>query len=81
MPYVKGTPLPARPLFLYTDLWRGGVHFESRGVLDADGHTKFIRDISHGMDQLYDLTIDPEELSNVADAQPGPSGQARRDGR
>jgi arylsulfatase A-like enzyme len=70
LPYLKGKPLPVRPIFLYTDLWRGGVHFESRGVLDVDGHTKFIRDISHGVDQLYDLTIDPAELSNVADARP-----------
>jgi arylsulfatase A-like enzyme len=70
MPYLHGTPLPVRPLFLYTDLWRGGVHFESRGVLDTDGHTKFIRDISHGMDQLYDLSTDPMELNNVADAKP-----------
>ena len=70
MPYLRGRPLPVRPLFLYADLWRSGVHFESRAVLDTDGHTKFVRDISHGVDQLYDLKIDPDELSNVADARP-----------
>jgi arylsulfatase A-like enzyme len=70
MPYLKGAPLPVRQLFLYTDLWRNGVHFQSRGVLDADGRTKFIRDVSAGMNELYDLKSDPDELSNVADAQP-----------
>ncbi len=71
LPYLRGAPLPPRPLFLYSDLWRNGVHFESRGVLDADGHTKFIRDVSAGMNQLYDLRADPAELSNVGDAHTG----------
>jgi choline-sulfatase len=70
MPYLKGVKLPVRPLFLYADLWRSGVHFNSRGLLDVDGHTKFIRNISAGMNELYDLRTDPDELSNIADAQP-----------
>jgi arylsulfatase A-like enzyme len=70
VPYLDGASLPARPLFLYTDLWRSGVHFESRGVLDVDGHTKYVRDVGHAADQVYDLASDPAELANVADARP-----------
>ena len=47
-----------------------GVHYVSRGVIDMDGRTKLIRNISYGMDQLYDLSTDPMELNNVADAKP-----------
>ncbi len=69
VPYLKGAPLPPRPLYLYSDLWRSGVHFESRGVLDVDGRTMFIRDVSAGMNQLYDLKVDRDELSNVAEVR------------
>jgi arylsulfatase A-like enzyme len=71
LPYLlRGKSMPPRPLFLHSETWRSGVHFESRGVLDAGGRWKFIRDVRIGFDQLYDLNADPEELSNLAAAKP-----------
>jgi arylsulfatase A-like enzyme len=75
MPYLKGAPLPARQLFLYADLWRDGVHFNTRGVLDEDGRTKFVHDVGTGANHLYDVKTDPEELSNVADVRPAVVGR------
>jgi hypothetical protein len=62
--------MPPRSLFFYSDLWRNGVRFESRAVLDVGGRLKFIRDVSVGINQLYDLETDPDELSNLADDRP-----------
>jgi arylsulfatase A-like enzyme len=70
MPYLKGAPLPARPLFLYADLWRDAVHFNARGVLDEDGRTKFVYDVSAGARHLYDVKSDPGELLDLAEARP-----------
>ena len=71
LPYLlEGAPLPPRPLFLYSDQWRTGVHYVSRGVLDVDGRTKFIRNVSAGTRELYDIQADPDELTNLADARP-----------
>jgi arylsulfatase A-like enzyme len=69
MPYlVGGKSMPNRPMFLYTDLWRAGVHYEARGVID--GHFKFIHDLTSGTSAVYDLAVDPDELMNLADAKP-----------
>jgi choline-sulfatase len=71
VPYLLGgQPMPSRPLFFYADLSRNGVHFESRGMLDVGGRLKFIRDVSVGINQLYDLETDPDELTNLADKMP-----------
>jgi choline-sulfatase len=71
LPYLlHGEPMPPRALFFYSDLRRNGVHFESRGMLDVGGRLKFIRDISVGINQLYDLEKDPEELLNIAEKRP-----------
>ena len=69
LPYMRGAPMPPRPLFLYSDQWRTGVHYVSRGVIDVDGRTKFIRDISPRRSSTTSWTI-PMELTNLADAQP-----------
>jgi arylsulfatase A-like enzyme len=70
MPYLRGEPMPARQLFLYSDQWRTGVHYVSRGVIDTDGRTKLIHNISVGSEELYDILDDPAELTNLADARP-----------
>ena len=70
LPYLQGKPMPPRPLFLYSDQWRTGVHYVSRGVIDVDGHTKLIRNLSVGTRELYDIAQDPEELKNIADEHP-----------
>ena len=62
--------MPPRPLFLHAAVWNNGMHFESRAVLDVGGRWKFIRDVSQQLDQLYDLKADPDELSNLAAAEP-----------
>jgi arylsulfatase A-like enzyme len=71
VPYLLyGDPMPPRPLFFYTDLWRAGVHFEARAMRDVLGRLKLIRDVSVGINELYDLQADPNELSNLADERP-----------
>jgi arylsulfatase A-like enzyme len=70
MPYLKGAPLPARQLFFYSDQWRAGVHYVSRALLDPDGRTKLIRNVSAGESELYDVTTDPSELQNLAATRP-----------
>jgi arylsulfatase A-like enzyme len=68
MPYLRGAPMPSRPLFLYTDLWRAGVHYEARGVLDGD--LKYIHDLGNGTKQVFDVEADPGELTSIAEARP-----------
>lgn len=70
MPYLRGAPMPPRALFLYSDQWRTGVHYVSRGVIDVDGRTKLNRNISVGTRDLVDILDDPGELTNLADARP-----------
>jgi arylsulfatase A-like enzyme len=70
MPYLRGAPMPVRQLFLYSDQWRTGVHYVSRGVIDVDGRTKLIHNISVRSEELYDIIDDPGELTNLADARP-----------
>ncbi len=70
MPYLRGAPLPPRQLFLYADQWRTGVHYVSRGVLDADGRTMLIRNVSAGTRELFDVINDPNEQTNLAEAMP-----------
>ncbi len=70
LPYIRGAPMPPRALFLYSDQWRTGVHYVSRGVIDVDGHTKLIRNLSVGTRELFDIAKDPDELNNIADDRP-----------
>ncbi|MGO8994794.1 MAG: sulfatase [Polyangiaceae bacterium] len=70
LPYMRGAPMPPRQLFLYSDQWRTGVHYVSRGVIDVDGRTKLIHNISVRSQELYDILDDPQELTNLADARP-----------
>ena len=62
--------MPARPLFLYADQWRTGVHYVLRGVLDVDGRTKLIRNMSAGTRELFDVGADPDEMSDLSSAMP-----------
>jgi arylsulfatase A-like enzyme len=70
MPYLRGASMPARPLFLYADQWRTGVHYVLRGVLDVDGRTKLIRNMSAGTRELFDVGADPDEMSDLSSAMP-----------
>jgi arylsulfatase A-like enzyme len=70
MPYLRGAPMPPRRLFLYSDQWRTGVHYVSRGVIDTDGRTKLIHNESTRSEELYDIQTDPDELTNLSEARP-----------
>ena len=69
LPYLRGAPMPPRRLFLYSDQWRTGVHYVSRGVIDVDGRTKLVHNESTRSQELYDIVADPEELTNLAEAR------------
>jgi arylsulfatase A-like enzyme len=75
MPYMEGAPMPARNLYFYGDLWRSGVHYEERALLAPDNEMKFIHDISNNMNLLLDIQRDPDEMSNLSDAQPALSAE------
>jgi arylsulfatase A-like enzyme len=71
LPYLlRGESMPPRPLFLHADNLHNGVHFDSKAVVDGSGRWKYIRDVRVGTDQLYDLAVDPSELSDLADEAP-----------
>jgi arylsulfatase A-like enzyme len=71
LPYLlHGATLPPRKLFFYSDQWRAGVHYVSRGLLDPDGRTKLIRNVSAGSSELFDIVSDPDELHSMDDARP-----------
>jgi arylsulfatase A-like enzyme len=70
---VPATPRPKRDMFLYADLWRGNVHYEARGVVDGD--YKYIHDLGTGINELYNLSQDPEELTNLVEAAPALRGR------
>jgi len=63
-----GTDSPARPLFLFTDLWRGTVHYEASAVLRWP--TKLIRDRRLGTVEMYDLEADPHEQVDLSAVRP-----------
>jgi hypothetical protein len=62
------SPLPERPIFLYVDDVRAGVHYEARAIVDK--RLKFVRDLSSGVEQLFDLEHDPGETRDVKDRWP-----------
>ena len=64
----RSVALPPRPAFLYVDDWRGGVHYEARGVVE--GRFKLVRDLPTGAEQLFDLEADPGETRNLRRALP-----------
>ena len=57
-----------RPIFLFTDLTRGTVRHQIRGVLQ--GRLKYVRDLSSGTSALYDVVSDPKELTDVSASAP-----------
>lgn len=63
----------ARPLSLFTDLWRGSVHFESDAVLDYP--LKLTRDKRSAQVRLFDVSVDPGEDLDLASARPEESGR------
>jgi choline-sulfatase len=56
---TSDAPAPLRPIFLYVDDWRAGVHYESRAVVE--GPFKLMRDLPTGTEQFFDLARDPGE--------------------
>ena len=64
---------PQRPLFLYTDLTRGTVRHQARGVLE--GRLKFVRDLTTATTGLYDVVADPTEAKDLS--RPLPRERAR----
>jgi arylsulfatase A-like enzyme len=54
----------ARPLFMFTDLWRANVHIQATAVLRWPH--KFIRDAQTGAEQLYDVAGDPGETVDLS---------------
>jgi choline-sulfatase len=68
VPYVMTkVPEMRRPIFLYGDITRGGVHYQGRGIVEWP--YKYIRDISTGTVQLFDIEHDPDELTNLNDTR------------
>jgi len=59
---------PERPIFLYADLTKALGRHEARGVLI--GHYKLIRDLSTGTVEMFDVTADPGEQTDVSAKHP-----------
>ncbi len=64
---VASEPPPPRALFLYVDDWRSGIHYQARALID--GRFKFVRDLSSGAEQVFDLETDPGEFKNLRRAR------------
>jgi arylsulfatase A-like enzyme len=70
VPLVEGPgdpELAKRPIFLFADLMRPTLRYQARGVV-KDGF-KYIRYEPTGLEQLFDLNSDPQELHNLAGSQ------------
>ncbi len=59
---------PARPLILYTDLTRGAVRHQARGILQ--GRLKYVRDLTTATTGLYDIGADPGESKDLSRSLP-----------
>jgi arylsulfatase A-like enzyme len=66
LPLAVGEPAPkdTRPLFMFTDLWRGTVRYQASAVLQWP--LKLIRDERLGVVELYDVVSDPEERMDLS---------------
>jgi arylsulfatase A-like enzyme len=60
---TSDAPPPPRPIFLYVDDWRAGVHYEARAVVLGD--LKLMRDLPTGTEQLFDEIKDPAEAHDL----------------
>jgi arylsulfatase A-like enzyme len=59
--------LAKRPIFLFADLMRPTLRYQARGVV-KDGF-KYIRYEPTGLEQLFDLSSDPQESHNLTGTQ------------
>jgi arylsulfatase A-like enzyme len=66
--FPSGTPLPPRPIFLYVDDMRAGVHYEVRGVVLGDA--KLIRDLPTKAELVFEPSRDPGEMHDVKRVKP-----------
>jgi arylsulfatase A-like enzyme len=66
---------PPRPIFLYVDDWRSGVHYEARGVVL--GNLKLMRDLPSGTEELFDVVRDPGEAHDLRRRSPAALDQMR----
>ncbi len=66
--HVRGVDVPPRPVLLLGRLEASLSKGQLLGVRDPKGF-KFIA--GEGSEELYDLGLDPGELDNIADEQPG----------
>jgi arylsulfatase A-like enzyme len=60
---APASDVSSRPLFLSEDGSVVGVHYRSRAVVQ--GRLKLVRDVTTGIEQLYDLDADPGERTNL----------------
>lgn len=58
---------PGRPLFMFTKLVRGSVHYDAEAVVRWP--LKLIRDHRTGDEELFDLARDPQEARNLRSAR------------
>jgi hypothetical protein len=71
VPYVTMGERPGdkeRPIYLYAELASEGINYDARGVI-VD-RLKFIRDITTGTNQLYDVIADPDEKDDLGGNMP-----------
>ncbi len=62
-----GDDVPARSLFMFTDLWRGNVHQQASAIVEWP--LKLIRDVRTNVTALYDVAEDPEEEDDLSSAR------------
>ena len=61
--HLGNAPPPERPLFMFTELWRGAIHYQASAVVRWPH--KLIRDLRTGTEELYDVAADPAERDNL----------------
>ena len=69
VPALEGTALPAKPAFSEMPPSKSWQH-DARSMVSADGKLHVFHRISDSRWEVYDLTKDPDEKTNVVDTNP-----------